>query len=138
MALTDPPIRSPTLNSIFLSGTFLALFAIGVGLLMLLNTTLLGLGDPKFGRSGWEVYWPLWLAFYSPSALVFVGQSFRLPLPERRFVSFFVPASVLLLFAVEISFAVDLGWSWLLMEFVVLAIVSEAMVRSARSRISAV
>ena len=30
------------------------------------NTALWGLGDPKFGPTGWQFYWPVWSILYAP------------------------------------------------------------------------
>ena len=60
-------------SAVFLIGyvTLTAFFAWGL-------TAVLGLGDPKFGGGygGFEIYFPLWLVFYSPGALLGVGAIF--------------------------------------------------------------
>lgn len=48
-------------------GASYALFSL---LVMVVNTTMPGLGDPKFGPTGWPLYWPLWAACFSPAVLV--------------------------------------------------------------------
>ncbi|MEK6734075.1 MAG: hypothetical protein AABY27_03110 [Pseudomonadota bacterium] len=40
-------------------------YAIIIGILMFINTVFLHLGDPKFGKSGWLLYWPVWGIPYS-------------------------------------------------------------------------
>ena len=126
-----PPSTGITLRAAL---AFLAAFALCTGALMMLNTIVFGFGDPKFGRSGWTLYWPLWVGFYSPAALLFAVQSSRIPSERTALASFFIPSLVLLLFTLEASFVLDSQWPWLLAEFVALAAVSEFLVQLRRRR----
>ena len=40
---------------------------------MFTNTAILGLGDPKFGAAGWQLYWPAWGFIFAPAALCAAG-----------------------------------------------------------------
>lgn len=41
-------------------------YVVATGALMYANTEWFLLGDVAFGYGGWQLYWPLWSAFYAP------------------------------------------------------------------------
>jgi len=97
---------------------FIAIYILLVGVLMYMNTNVLGLGDPKFGGQGWLFYWPLWGIMYSPAivAILFF-------LPERNIANsqlMFSAALIIILLVLEISFFYDIGWQLLFLELVAL------------------
>ncbi len=99
---------------------------------MFLNTVVLGLGDNKFGSSGWKVYWPFWGVVFTPAAIVFAVQSFRIPSERGALIRFFAPSLILLLVTIEVSFLLDLHWPWVIVEFFALFAISEFLVRARR------
>ena len=87
---------------------------------------ILDLGDPKF-RTSVDVYFPLWSAFYAPiviTALVFLWRSRQQGWRLWRLASVYL---ALILVALETSFALDVGWTVLLLEFAALALLFHAI-----------
>jgi len=86
---------------------YLIVFGCAVGLLMYANTNYLNKGDPKFGKGGWEIYWPLWSAFYAP--LLLIGFAFIwIRRDPRRSVTLHLVYLLLVLVVMEVSFVVDI------------------------------
>lgn len=118
-------------NRVRVGALFLVVFVAAVGAIMLANTRLLGLGDPKWGPDGWLYYWPMWVAFYTPVALSVLAQSLRLPEPALW--RFFGPLLAVLVVTIEVSFLLDHHWRWLVVESIFIFAVSEVLVRSHRA-----
>lgn len=100
---------------------YLLAFIGATGVLMIANTTVFGLGDPKFGAAGWIVYWPAWgIVFFPPIfvAGLLAELSWRSTL--QRLLQFFGVTLGATLAAMEISFIVDIQWPALIVELVVL------------------
>lgn len=87
---------------------------------------ILDLGDPKF-KTSVDIYFPLWSAFYAPiviTALVFLWRSRQQGWRLWRLASVYL---ALILVALETSFALDVGWTVLLLEFAALALLFHAI-----------
>ena len=105
------------------STAILVAYVLLTGGLMYANTTLFGLGDAKFGSGGWELYWPLWSAFYAPlilCALIAAGTS---QMPAGRAVGLLWAFLALILAVMEVSFILDIHWTILIVEWTVLSAV---------------
>jgi len=76
---------------------------------MVLNTAVFGLGDPKFGASGWQIYWPLWGTMFLPLALIGAVITWAAPADPQVLRRVYLVFWSLLLIAVELSFALDVG-----------------------------
>jgi hypothetical protein len=99
-------------------------------LLMLMNTGLLGLGDPKFGAGGWIIYWPLWGAMFLPPVFVasFVVELWW-PAVSRTALHFLIGTLATYLAAMEVSFLLDLQLPTLGIELAVLCVATVAVAR---------
>ena len=105
---------------IWLLGYLLAYLA-GAGALMVVNTTVLGLGDPKFGAGGWLIYWPVWGVMFLPPIFVasFVAEKWWGT--RRVLLRFFGLTLATYLVAMEISFLNDIQLPTLAIELLILA-----------------
>jgi len=114
---------------VWLLGYLLAYIA-SSGLLMVANTTVFGLGDPKFGAGGWILYWPLWGAFYLPPffAASFFAEVWWCSTPRRLF-HFFAVTLVVYLAAMEISFTLDILIPTLAVEVGILCVATVVFAR---------
>ena len=93
----------------------------GVFGLIWFDLHILDFGDPKF-RTSVDIYFPLWSAFYAPvviAALVFLWRSRQRGWRLWRLAGVYLS---LILVALEISFALDIGWVVLLLEFAILVL----------------
>jgi hypothetical protein len=116
------------------SAAFVLCYVLLSGLLMMLNTVALGLGDPKFGSEGWRLYWPLWAAFYSPALLVALLSCVYMGL--ERFVAFYIVALAVILTTMELSFIFDISAVAALIELVVLSLAIVGIAAVLRTRAS--
>ena len=101
--------------------SFLFAYLAGVFGLIWFDLHILDLGDPKFQTSV-DVYFPLWSAFYSPAVIAALVFLWRSRLHGRRLWQLAGLYLALILLALEISFAFDLGWIVLLLEFAMLGL----------------
>ena len=88
------------------------LFIVGVGSLMIFNIMILGLGDPKFPNSietALGFYFPIWLVLFMPQMIVgWLLLTVNVPASSNQ--TFTVTGfTILILFATEVSFTLDLN-----------------------------
>jgi len=86
---------------------FILGYAASIGVVMFLNTALFGLGDPVLGTDGWQVYWPLWGAFFLPLAITGLAITWSLPAEAATLRRLYVLFWSFLVVAVEVSFVFD-------------------------------
>ncbi|MEX0701487.1 MAG: hypothetical protein WD069_05265 [Planctomycetales bacterium] len=113
-----------------LSITFIAGYVLLTAAVMYVNTTVLRLGDPKFGGGGFELYWPLWMAFYSPVVIAALAAVWWSGLTGLRSLGLAGLMLAVILVVFEVSLLFDIHWSVLLIEWVVLAIVFFSLARA--------
>ena len=106
-------------------------YVILVVLLMVANTTTLGLGDPKFGPGGWRFYWPVWAVIFAPPVLVIVCHRLADRGRPKSEWGFYLTSLVSILAAMEGSFLLDLHWAAVLPEVIVLSIGAHLMCKRA-------
>jgi len=100
---------------------YLLAFIGATGVLMIANTTVFGLGDPKFGAGGWLIYWPVWgVAFLPPIFVASLLAELWWRSTLQRLLQFLGVTLGAYLAAMEISFVVDIQWPALVAELVVL------------------
>ena len=94
-------------------------YVAAVGALACINTCYLGLGDPIWGRSGWQYYWPFWALAFAPSMAYVIMETARL---EGLGVSacYYLGFLMVSLALIEVFFFVDLHWLVLVAEETVL------------------
>ena len=109
---------------------YLLVYIASSGALMILNTAVFGLGDPKFGAGGWIIYWPLWGVMFAPPVFVasFVAEVWWRSTP-RRLLQFFAVTLGAYLGALEVSFALDVLLPTLGIEIAVLCIATVVFAR---------
>ena len=95
-------------------------YIIGTGALVYANTVWVRLGDRKFEGDGWQLYWPLWSAFYFPPTLVAIIVAGRSQLPAQTKVCFAWIALLAILVVMEISFLFDIHLPALLVEWMIM------------------
>ena len=104
---------------------FVATYALGVGAVTFLNVTVFDMVDPKFhvpyapgGRTrlgeelrmkSWlEIYWPLWSAFFAPSAIFALLATWLSRLTKGKEAAVLLGAFLLLILAaIEIAWVLD-------------------------------
>jgi hypothetical protein len=127
--MSTPRVLSRDHRFLWLFGYLLAFIAAS-GLLMVANTTVFGLGDPKFGAGGWLIYWPIWGVFYLPSVFVasLLAELWWRSTPQRL-LYFFAFTLGAYLAAMEVSFVMDVQWQALLVEVALLSIATVILAR---------
>jgi hypothetical protein len=86
---------------------FLIAYVYSVIVIMYINTAWFELGDVKFGKGGWEIYWPVWSILYAPLAICALIAVWTSPLPAasaRGMLWMFLP---ILIIAMELHFVSD-------------------------------
>ena len=104
---------------------FLVGYAVAMTVLVWLLSDVACLGDPKFGCSGFEVYWPLLSLLYLPFAVfaaIRTAADPRWPRFQAWWLSF-------ILAVVTVGFVLDLGRPWLLVEYLALGLFLEWRIR---------
>ena len=100
---------------------FLVAYLAGVFGLIWFDLDVLALGDPKF-KGSVDLYFPLWSLFYLPAvitALVFLWRSRYQGPPLARLAALYL---AFIFSTLEISFVLNIHWSVLLLEFLMLGI----------------
>ena len=105
---------------------YLASYILATGAMMYANTAWFGAGDVKFGSAGWQLYWPLWAAFYLPPVIAAVGMAWWSALPAGRKAGLLWASLPVVLAFMEVSFFLDIGLPMLLVEWVVLVLLFRA------------
>jgi len=120
--MNAPKVLSRENRFLWLFGYLVAYIA-SSGVLMVANTLVFGLGDPKFGAGGWIIYWPLWGVMFAPPVFVasFVAEVWWRSAP-RRLLQFFAVTLSAYLGAMEVSFALDVQLPTLSIEIAVLCV----------------
>jgi hypothetical protein len=105
--------------------SYLLIYIAVSGAVMVTNTTLLGLSDPKFGTNGWVFYWPLWGGMFLPLVFVasFVAEA-RWQSPSNVRLSFLAGTLASYVVAMEISFVNDFQLPAIAIVLVILAIIT--------------
>lgn len=112
---------------------FMLVYVFAVGGLMYANTVWFGLGDVKFGASGWELYWPLWSVFYAPIAVAAIAIVWCSGLSDKKRVGLLWLSLMVTLASLEMSFFLDIDWRVLLTEWLALPLVFIQMGRFAKA-----
>ena len=114
---------------VWLLGYLLA-YIVGSGVIMIVNTGVLGLGDPKFGAGGWLIYWPLWGIMFSPLVFIasFVAEMWWRSTP-KPLLQFFGITLLAFLCAMEASFIADAQLPTLGVELLVLGTLTVVFAR---------
>ena len=94
---------------------YFILYIVVVGFLMYTNTTVLALGDPKFGPEGWQYYWPIWAVFYTPAVLL-SGVFFSI---SARYLGAWL---VVIFTTLQVSFIYDINWQVLALELILMSV----------------
>lgn len=99
---------------------FAGLFTFLTLALMIANTWLLGVGDPKFRVDGWRIYWPMWSVAFSPAVLATIIVTVVYGQNRQSSWSVYLTSLGVILIALEESALLDTKWPALLTELVVL------------------
>ena len=91
---------------------FVATYALGVGAVTFLNVAVFDMADPKFRelwiKSWLEIYWPLWSAFFAPSAIFALLATWLSRLTKGKEAAVLLGAFLLLILAaIEIAWVLD-------------------------------
>ena len=111
---------------------FIATYVLSVGAIVFANIGVFHMVDSKF-REMWveawlELYWPLWTAFYAPSAmLALLACGYSRPLTPRDAASLLGYYLALMIIAIEIAFIIDAPPLFLVGEFAGLSAIFLAM-----------
>jgi hypothetical protein len=112
-----------TTNRALWLSAFLVTYVMLAGAVMITNTAVLGLGDPKFGAWGWMLYWPIWGAVYFvPIAVAGFTAERWWPSTPRRLLRFLGATLAIVLVAMEVSFLLDIGLEALVIELAILSV----------------
>ena len=98
------------------STVFFVAYAALTWVVIWFNTAILGRGDVKFGGGygGQELYFPLWLAFFAPAALLAVGSIFQLDAVPTISWAFTLTLLIVLMVSLSACFFFDIHWIVLL------------------------
>ena len=121
-----PNHRFPALLPVL---TAVAAYVVLSGLMLAANTTVLRLGDPKFGQEGWRLYWPIWGIAFAPVLLVGLVAALIYRRHPHRSAVFLAVVVAVTLVAMQISFLVDLKWQGVLTELVLLCLATTIAAR---------
>ena len=103
------------------------LFIISTACLMILNIMVFGLGDPKYPKdieTALGLYFPIWLAFYTPQIVVgWFMLTTKVPVSKTQ-VNALLFFTLFTLFTFEISFILDTGLMLLAVEWFVAVFVA--------------
>jgi len=91
-------------------------------IVMYINTAYLDRGNPTIGADGWTVYWYVWAGLYSPLFLFGLVLNWLKNDTLKEYVKCNFVLILLLSFAIEISFILDVPRSILFIEYIILAI----------------
>jgi len=91
---------------------FVATYALGVGAVTFLNVAVFDMADPKFRelwiKSWLEIYWPLWSAFFAPSAIFALLATWLSRLTKGKEAAVLLGTFLLLILAaMEIAWVLD-------------------------------
>jgi hypothetical protein len=111
----------------FVPFAFIAAYILAVGAILFVNIGVFHMVDPKFHHhwvNAWlEFYWPLWTTFFAPSAIfALVACWFSRPLNPRDAAALLGVYLLLVLFMLEVAWALDLRLASVVGEFVLGAI----------------
>ena len=90
---------------------FVATYALGVGAVTFLNVAVFDMADPKFRelwiKSWLEIYWPLWSAFFAPSAIFALLATWLSRLTKGKEAAVLLGAFLLLILAAIDAWVLD-------------------------------
>ena len=90
--------------------------------LMFINTTYLNLGDDKWAKNGWMIYWWLWTIFYSPILTYLIIVNWKKNSQIGDFTKWNLIFILVLSPIIEVSFIYDITWYILLVEYLIIAV----------------
>lgn len=106
---------------VLLSIVFIVAYVLITAAIMYLNTVVLKISDPKFIAVAFELFWPLWMALYTPLVIAALAAIWWAGIrgPE----SFKIASLMLVLIVVvlDVSYVFDFNWYTILIEWVVVS-----------------
>lgn len=95
------------------SAVFVVAYVTLTWVVVWVNTTLLGRGDPKFdgGYGGQEIYFPIWLIAFGPAVLLAIGSIYTVKAAHLISWTFAACLLLVLMLSMTVCFAFDADWS---------------------------
>src|SRR5436305_543003 len=97
-------------------------YALCTAAIMYVNVVIFRVGDPKFIGGAFAIYWPLWTLAYSPLAIVALAAVWWSGLVGLARFGLAGAMLLIILVALEMSLLLDIHWSILLLEWVLLSL----------------